>query len=471
MRGFFGKSPDRMMMFCLSPLMLIIKDMGRGDVGMNKKSRLLHLFAGLIIIVSLLSGCVGGGGGSDFYSISGTVVDDEGTAIDGVQIVVTGGKSSSTGTANGGKFALTSLDGYDFEPKSIEVSKTNTNVRFVGTPESPELYALTVENGTGGGEYTEGAIVSISANAPTESGQVFDLWTTSGGGSFADEKSESTSFTTPKGAVIVTASYRDAMMEDYFEFDGATGTITKYQKTGKYENLDEELDPVIPSSIHGKSVTTVGENAFRDVQITSVVIPEGITTIEPWAFNNNLLEAVGIPESVTTIGEYAFCANKLTTISIPDGITHIANGVFWLNELASVTIPTSVTHIGDTAFEDNLLASVVFPTSVTHIGSSAFGSNSLTSLEIPASVHNIGRGAFDDNQGLVTLVIPDNVFIDGHAFYQNSLLITTITIGSGVTLGENLLGEGDSFKDAYDDIGGSERMYEKEGSIWVKRVR
>ena len=64
-----------------------------------------------------------------------------------------------------------------------------------------------------------------------------------------------------------------------------------------------------------------------------------------------------------------------------------------------------------------------------------------------------------------------NYIIDGHAFYQNSLLITTITIGSGVTLGENLLGEGDSFKDAYDDIGGGEGMYEKEGSIWVKRVR
>ncbi len=172
---------------------------------MKKPARLLHLFIGLLIVASLVAGCVGGGGGSGSYSVSGTVVDSDGNAIDGVEIVVTGGKSTTTTTANGGKFALTSLtgtctlappnlDGYSFEPKSSQVTKASTNVRFVGTIEPPpELYSLTVENGTGGGEYAGGTAVTICANAPTELGQVFDKWTTSGGGgSFVDEKSENT---------------------------------------------------------------------------------------------------------------------------------------------------------------------------------------------------------------------------------------------------------------------------------------
>ena len=444
---------------------------------MKKPARLLHLFIGLLIVASLVAGCVGGGGGSGSYSISGTVVDSDGNAIDGVEIVVTGGKSTTTTTANGGKFALTSLtgtcvlapnlDGYAFEPKSSQVTKASTNVRFVGTAELPELYALAVENGTGGGEYTGGTAVTIRANAPTELGQVFDKWTTSGGGSFVDEKSESTSFTMPKEPVTVTASYRNAIMADYFAFDGTTGTITKYQETGKYKNLDKELEPVIPSTINGKPVTAIGEKAFQGVQITSVVIPEGVTIIGPWAFNNNLLEAVDIPDSVTAIGEYAFSSNKLKTVRFPDGITRIEKGVFWLNELVSVTIPSGVTHIGDSAFEENSLTSVWFPPSVTHIGSSTFDSNKFTSLTIPPSVQRIGRGAFADNSSLVTLTIPNNVVIDGHAFYQNSRQVNSITIGSEVTLGENLLGEGDTFKDVY--VSGGAGVYLQQGSSWVKQ--
>ncbi len=443
---------------------------------MKKQARLLHLFIGLLIVASLVAGCVGGGG-SGSYSVSGTVVDSDGNAIDGVEIVVTGGKSTTTTTANGGKFALTSLtgtctlapnlDGYSFEPKSSQVTKASTNVRFVGTIEPPELYSLTVENGTGGGEYAGGTAVTICANAPTELGQVFDKWTTSGGGSFVDEKSENTNFAMPKEPVTVTASYRNAIMADYFAFDGTTGTITKYQKTGKYENLDKELEPVIPSTIHGKPVTAIGEKAFQGVQITSVVIPEGVTTIGPWAFNNNLLEAVDIPDSVTAIGEYAFSSNKLKTVRFPDGITRIEKGVFWLNDLASVTIPSGVTHIGDTSFEDNSLTSVWFSPSVTHIGSSTFGSNKFTSLTIPATVQHVGRGAFADNSSLVTLTIPNNVVIDGHAFYQLSYQVNTITIGSEVTLGENLLGEGDAFRDVY--VSGGAGVYLQQGSNWVKQ--
>lgn len=441
----------------------------------------------LVVISLSITGCFGGGGSSKSYTVSGKVVDGNGDGIDGVEILVTGGKSTTTTTENGGKYALTGLtgtctltpilEGYTFEPNNREISKASTNLEFTGTtkPIEPEVNTLTVENGAGGGDYAEGATVNISADAPEESGKVFDKWTTSGGGSFADVNAESTSFTMPNNAVTVTATYRDATMADYFEFDSSTGTITKYQVKGKYDNLDAEYDPEIPSSISGKAVTIIGKEAFQHAQITSVVIPDGVTTIEEWAFNNNRLASVNIPESVTTIGEYAFTANKLTSIAIPDGITAIAQGAFWLNQLTSVIIPNSVTHIGNSAFLSNQLENITIPDSVRDIGGSAFSFNYLFEVKIPGSVCTIGNGAFGNNPEpglgyptLTSVEIPDNVSLGDYVF-ERGVNITTITIGSNVTLGCNLLDYNDDFKDAYDSETGGTGIYDKVGENWVKR--
>lgn len=441
----------------------------------------------LVVISLSITGCFGGGGSSKSYTVSGKVVDGNGDGIDGVKIVVTGGKSTTTTTKNDGKYALTGLtgictltpifNGYTFEPNNRAISKASTNVNFTGTmkPIEPEVNTLTVENGTGGGNYAEGATVNISADAPEEAGKVFDKWTTSGGGSFADVNAEATSFTMPNNAVTVMATYRDATMADYFEFDSNTGTIAKYQIKGKYDNLDAEYDPEIPSSINGKAVTIIGKKAFQHAQITSVVIPNGVTTIEEWAFNNNQLASVDIPESVTTIGEYAFTANRLTSITIPDGITTIARGAFWLNKLTSVIIPNSVTHIGNSAFLSNQLEYITIPDSVRDIGGSAFGFNYLVEVKIPGSVCTIGNGAFGNNpepdHGYPTLTsveIPDNVSLGDYVF-ERGVNITTITIGSNVTLGSNLLDYNDDFKDAYDSETGGTGTYDKVGGNWVKR--
>jgi|GEM_PF-4570957 len=69
-------------------------------------------------------------------------------------------------------------------------------------------YVLTVNSGTGGGNFAQGATVTITANA-APSGKVFDKWTTSDGVTFANANNASTTFTMPAKNVTVTATYKD----------------------------------------------------------------------------------------------------------------------------------------------------------------------------------------------------------------------------------------------------------------------
>ncbi|MCR4665424.1 MAG: leucine-rich repeat domain-containing protein [Paludibacteraceae bacterium] len=65
-------------------------------------------------------------------------------------------------------------------------------------------------------------------------------------------------------------------------------------------------------------VTSIGEEAFRCSQITSIIIPDGVTSIGVWAFKDcSNLTSITIPDSVTSIGEEALlhCEN-LTSITI-----------------------------------------------------------------------------------------------------------------------------------------------------------
>ncbi|MDO5111191.1 MAG: hypothetical protein Q4E65_02685 [Clostridia bacterium] len=87
-------------------------------------------------------------------------------------------------------------------------SKTATAIVTV-TPAPPTTYTVTVINGTGGGAYTAGESVSITADAPA-AGKQFEKWTANRDGVvFADKTASQTTFAMPAGAVTVTATYAD----------------------------------------------------------------------------------------------------------------------------------------------------------------------------------------------------------------------------------------------------------------------
>lgn len=118
---------------------------------------------------------------------------------------------------------------------------------------------------------------------------------------------------------------QEVTAESDFDFDASSGTIKKYKGTA--------TDVVIPEKINGKSVTTIGKQAFGRKKLTSVVIPEGVESIGEGAFINNLLTTIKLPSTVKKIDSMAFAANaKLKEINFPDSLKTIGDSIFMMDK-------------------------------------------------------------------------------------------------------------------------------------------
>ena len=259
---------------------------------------------------------------------------------------------------------------------------------------------------------------------------------------------------------------------EYEESENGTVTITKFVSSS---STDIEL----PSTIDGKSVTSIGDRAFNAYDIdacsnlTSIIIPDSVTSIGDYAFFRCIsLANITIPNGLTSIGEDAFCeCTSLVDVTIPDSVTSIGQYAFSnCTSLTNVTIPDSVTSIGVGTFsectslteiivdsnnqsyttEDGILfdknletilcypggktGNFTIPDSVTSIGDSAFyDCTGLTGIIIPDSVTSIGGLAFESCTSLTNVIIPDSVTSIGDYAFDWCTSLTTITIPDSVT--------------------------------------
>ena len=78
------------------------------------------------------------------------------------------------------------------------------------------------------------------------------------------------------------------------------------------------------------SLKEIGDNAFSNSKITTIIIPEGVTKIGSYCFYNcSELTNITLPSTLNEIGDGAFSNTKITTIIIPEGITKIGNNCFY----------------------------------------------------------------------------------------------------------------------------------------------
>lgn len=212
---------------------------------------------------------------------------------------------------------------------------------------------------------------------------------------------------------------------DYLSYrlsdDGKTYSVVDYKW---FKDCDSYMytDVVIPPFYKDKEVTSIGDKAFWEGDVTSVKmywtiksigdcafwscrnltsieIPEGVKEIGENTFGAcSNLKTVTLPESLTDLGSWAFgTCTSLTSIAIPGGVKRIKGETFQsCVSLSSVTIGDGIEYIGNDAFNScKSLSSITIPDSVTYIGDHSFGNcTGLKSVTIPGTVTTIGEEAF-----------------------------------------------------------------------------
>ena len=205
----------------------------------------------------------------------------------------------------------------------------------------------------------------------------------------AEEESEAT---IPNNQIWYTATAKDVPTEERF---GATIKSNEWDSTTGKGVITFNGD-----------VTKIGEEAFFDSTLTSIVLPNSVISIDDDAFNNcGKLTNVVIPENVISIGERAFSfCYKLTSVTIPDNVISIGIDAFRSCSLSA--------FYGKYASDDNrcLIVDGVLK---------GIASADMTSYTIPGSVTSIEGQIFYVNSKLTTITIPESVTsIDVGAFWM-----------------------------------------------------
>ncbi len=295
-------------------------------------------------------------------------------------------------------------------------------------------------------------------------------------------------------AIVMIVAMMPAVEVTVFATDEFTEGGYTYTVDGDYfakiVRADVSGEAIIPSSLGGYVVTSIGDYAFYYcTNLTSITIPDSVTSIGDYAFAGcSGLTSITIPDSVTSIGDYAFygtayynnsanwennvlyIGNHLivakTSASgdyiIKSGTKYIADRAFeYCDRLTSITIPDSVTSIGDEAFRYcKSLASATIGEGVTSIGNSTFyGCSGLTSIIIPGSVTSIGDEAFLECRSLKSINVTEGnenyCSVDGVLFNKNKTTLITYPAGktaSTYTIPDSVTSIGDSAFDGCFDL-------------------
>ena len=161
------------------------------------------------------------------------------------------------------------------------------------------------------------------------------------------------------------------------------------------------------------SVTTIGENAFRNLNgLRSIVIPDTVTVIENNAFRFcDSLESVVLSKNLKSIGERAFNNTALLgDLIIPEGVTYVGKYAFSGANLSSITVPSTLENIEQGTFRSMPLKRVTLSPGIVTIGELVFaGCSDLEGIVIPEGVTTIKDSAFEQCYSLKNVSFPNSL--------------------------------------------------------------
>lgn len=197
----------------------------------------------------------------------------------------------------------------------------------------------------------------------------------------------------------------------YQQLEDGTLEITGHVSGEEAPEFDENdvmtnpVDLVLPASIHGIPVRSVGMLAFYgNIRLRSAVLPEGMYHLGREAFNDCvMLETVQLPESLNSIGGYVFsnCV-RLHQVRIPSQVRYIDFNPF-TNCMAIHAFDLAPDNrwyrLEDGALVENATNDLIaFPSGTER-----------TAFSVPGYVTRIRLGAFMGCENLEEVILPEGL--------------------------------------------------------------
>ena len=176
------------------------------------------------------------------------------------------------------------------------------------------------------------------------------------------------------------------------------------------------------------AVSSINKTDFSTKNVKTLVLREGVITIENAAFSESTsLTSVSLPNSLRTIGNFAF-ANTIFEEANLSGVTSIGQGAFSRNKsLKKAILSNDLETLGAEAFYDcTSLETVALGKNITSIGDNTFNHCSrITTVNVPASVKSIGQAAFIGTS-LTSIVLGEGVESIGQKAFAYCNALTNI---------------------------------------------
>lgn len=236
--------------------------------------------------------------------------------------------------------------------------------------------------------------------------------------------------------------YEGASYQLYYR-ENADGTLTITGTTATAFTAKGQL--VLPDTIDGKTVTAIGEEAFKSLSgfTGPLILPRGLTSIGEYAFYycTGLTGTLTLPQGLTEIGDAAFyhCAGLTGDLTIPDGVTALGWRAFFecSGFNGALTLGKGLTALSDEVFQDCTgFTSLTLSPGLTEIGDYAFsGCDGLTGdLTIPDSVTALGSRAFSDCSGFDgALTLGSGLTAIGEYAFSSCRGFASVTLSEGLT--------------------------------------
>mgnify|MGYP003302464600 CR=1 FL=1 len=242
------------------------------------------------------------------------------------------------------------------------------------------------------------------------------------------------------------AFYNASHLEN-FDFSSVKGEIPDYCF---YENSFHGKTVVIPSTVE-----RIGTAAFKESEMSGLVISEGVKEIGAAAFESiDWLKEVSIPSSVEVISRRCFYGCPITKLELNEGLKKICEYAFGYAKLEELTIPESVEEIQDLILYNGKVQVLNFnAVNCTYTGESDYEpmffwnvfevnignkveslpdfflyETAISKLTVPENVKSIGKYAFAGCEKLTEVHLPDTLEVLGNHAFRSCTVLTEFTI-------------------------------------------